>query len=106
MNQVETLTSREELDQSLKGLLAQHGYHQVLDHLVQVARRESRQMPTARYLMTLMPEEREPFLAAAAEDAEPLYEADLAKPEAERVLTADLAGDFIEEGDVPGEDHA
>ena len=45
--------------------------------------------------MTLTPEEREPFLEAAVEDALPLYEADRARPEAERELTADLeTGDF------------
>ena len=83
------------LDQSLRTLLATHGYPQVLAHLVQLARREQKPMPSARYLMTLTPEEREPFLAAAVSDALPLYEADSAKPEAERALTADLeTGDF------------
>ena len=83
------------LDQSLSMLLATHGYPQVLAHLVQLAQREQKPMPSAKYLMTLTPEEREPFLAAAAADALPLYEADIARPEAERVLTADLeTGDF------------
>lgn len=85
------------LEQSLTALLAAHGYQQVLNHLVQVARREHQPMPTARYLMTLTPEEREPFLEAAVTDALPLYEADRAKPESERELTADLeTGDFHE----------
>lgn len=54
-------------------------------------------MPSARELMTLPPEEREPFLTAAVTDALPLYEADRQKPEAERELTADLeTGDFHE----------
>lgn len=83
------------LEQSLRTLLATHGYQQVLDHLVQIARREHQPIPTARYLMTLTPEEREPFLRIAVTDALPLYEADRAKPEAERELTADLeTGDF------------
>ncbi len=87
----------QKLEQSLKTLLAVHGYKQVLDHLVQVARREHHPMPSARYLMTLTPEEREPFLEAAVTDALPLYEADRQKPEAERELTADLeTGDFHE----------
>lgn len=55
---------------------------------------------TARYLMTLTPEDREPFLEAAVEDALPLYEADCARPEADRELTTDLeTGDFHEYGD-------
>ena len=83
------------LEQLLKTLLAAHGYQQVLSHLVQVAGSEHESMPTARYLMTLTPEEREPFLEAAVTDALPLYEAERAKPEAERELTADLeTGDF------------
>jgi len=54
-------------------------------------------MPSARYLMTLTPEEREPFLEAAATNALPLYEADSLRPEAERELVADLAtGDFYD----------
>jgi hypothetical protein len=78
------------LDQSLRTLLATHGYPQVLAHLVQLAQHEQKPVPSVRYLMTLTPEEREPFLTAAVTDALPLYEADSAKPEAERVLTADL----------------
>ena len=52
-------------------------------------------MPSAQFLMTLPPEERESYLEAAVTDALPLYEADRSKPEAERELTADLeTGDF------------
>ena len=92
------------LDQSLQTLLAAHGYQRVLEHLVRVSRQASRPepergaawRPSARYLMTLSPEEREPFLEAAA-DALPLYEDDLGRPEAERTLTADLeTGDFYD----------
>ena len=83
------------LEQSLETLVTTHGYPQVLNRLVQIARREHQPMPSARYLMTLTPEEREPFLEAAVTDALPLYEADQHKPEAERELTADLeTGDF------------
>ena len=54
-------------------------------------------MPSAHYLMTMTPKEREPFLEAAVTDALPLYEAERQKPEAERELTADLeTGDFHE----------
>lgn len=93
---MQTLTRDEPaLDQSLESLLTAHGYRKVLDHLVQVARREQQPMPSASYLMTLTPEEREPFLEAAVTDALPLYEADQQKPESERELTADLeTGDF------------
>lgn len=87
------------LEQSLETLLATHGYQRVLDRLVQVARRDHQPMPTARYLMTLTPKEREPFLEAAVTDALPLYEADRVKPGTERELTADLeTGDFHEYG--------
>jgi len=93
---MQTLTrDKPTLDQSLQALLQAHGYQDVLYHLVQIARREQQPMPSARYLMTLTPEEREPFLEAAVTDALPLYEADREKPEAERELTADLeTGDF------------
>jgi hypothetical protein len=83
------------LEQSLETLVTTHGYQEVLTHLVQVARREHQPMPSARYLMTLTPEERAPFLAASVAAALPVYEADWSKPEAERELTADLeTGDF------------
>lgn len=85
------------LDQSLEALLEVHSYQDVLHHLVKVAHRERQPMPSARYLMTLTPEEREPFLEASVTAALPIYEADRQKPEAERELTADLeTGDFHE----------
>ena len=47
--------------------------------------------------MMLSPEEREPYLKASIDLALPAYEADLALPEAERQLTADLeTGDFYD----------
>jgi|GEM_PF-2220166 len=50
-----------------------------------------------RYLMTLLPDAREPFLKASVDRALPAYMADRALPEAERRLTADLeTGDFHE----------
>ena len=59
---------------------------------------------TPRYLMTLTPEEREPFLEAAVENALSLYEADRVRPEAERELTADLeTGDFHDYDSTIGE---
>ena len=96
MNQV-IKQEEQALDQSLQRLLTTHGYSQVLNHLVQLAQRDQKPMPSARYLMTLTREEREPFLAAAVADARPLYEAEQAKPKSEHELTADLeTGDFHE----------
>lgn len=55
-----------------------------------------------RYLMTLLPDVREPFLKASVDRALPAYMADRALPEAERQLTADLeTGDFHEYTDEP-----
>lgn len=44
--------------------------------------------PTARELLAMKPEDRRAILAAAAERAAPLYNADLARPASERELTA------------------
>lgn len=90
------------LDNSLQAPLAAHGYPRVLSRLVQIAGEQHPQRPgidppalDPRYLMTLPPEEREPFLKASVDRALPAYEDDLALPEAERRLTADLeTGDF------------
>ena len=101
-----TVPDEQKLDQLLQSLVTEFSYSQVLDHLVQVGGRLQRPMPSATYLMTLTPEEREPFLKAAVDEALPLYLADLAKPEAERVLTADLASDFLEEFPEEEEDGA
>ncbi len=96
------------LDQSLQSLVAAHGYSKVREHLAQFGRNMSRPSEEAeevdpRYLMTLSPEEREPFLKASVERALPAYAADRALPEAERQLTADLeTGDFHE---YTGEPH-
>src|SRR5438105_142097 len=57
---------------------------------------------TARELLRLPREEQDRYLAAAAEDAAPLYAADLALPPAERELTAFTALDcepFFNYGD-------
>ena len=43
---------------------------------------------TAREVMALPPDKRRAYMEAAADAAAPLYEADLAKPPAERELTA------------------
>ncbi len=48
---------------------------------------------SATELLRLSPEEREPYLRRAAEDAAPLYNADLALPPGERELTAFTALD-------------
>lgn len=102
------------MDQSLKALLTTHGYQRVLEHLVRISQQSPHSepeadvpwRPSAHYLMTLSPEEREPFLEAAVADALPLYEADLARPESERTLTADLETgefyDYHDEGTVHG----
>ena len=106
MTQVIDRPQKDDLDQLLAELVTTHGYPQVLDHLVQVAVRLKRPRPSAQYLMTLTPEEREPFLAAAVADALPLYHADQVRPEAERELTADLAGDFYDYEEAGASDHA
>lgn len=96
------------LDQSLQSLVATHGYSKVRDHLAQFGWNVSQQSVEAeevdpRYLMTLSPEEREPYLKASVDRALPAYEADRALPEAERQLTADLeTGDFHEYTDESG----
>lgn len=48
---------------------------------------------SARELLALSPEERDRFLSAQAEHAAPIYDADLARPAAERELTAFTALD-------------
>lgn len=48
---------------------------------------------SASELLRLSPEEREPYLRRAAEDAAPFYNADLALPPSERELTAFTALD-------------
>ena len=87
------------LDQSSQSLVATHGYSKVMNHLARFQRRVSHQSEEVdpRYLMTLSPEERKPFLKASVDRALPAYEADRALSEAERQLTADLeTGDFHE----------
>jgi len=87
------------LDQSLQSLVATHGYSKVMGHLARFERSVNYQSEEVdpRYLMTLSPEEREPFLKASVENALPAYEADGVLPGAERQLTADLeTGDFHE----------
>ena len=96
-----TTLNRDEqvLDQSLQSLVATHGYSKVMDHLARFQQNLSYQAEEVdpRYLMTLSPEEREPYLKASVDRALPAYEADRALPEAERQLTADLeTGDFHE----------
>lgn len=49
--------------------------------------------PTARELLAMPFDQRERYLAAAAEDAAPLYSEDLALPSSERELTAFTALD-------------
>ena len=90
------------LNQSLQSLVATHGYSKVMDHLARFQQNLSHQTEEVdpRYLMTLSPEEREPYLKASVDRALPAYEADRALPEAERQLTADLeTGDFHEYAD-------
>lgn len=92
------------LDQSLQSLVAMHGYFKVMDHLARFERSVGHQSEEVdpRYLMTLLPEEREPYLKASVDRALPAYEADRALPESERQLTADLeTGDFHEYTDEP-----
>ena len=101
-----TTLNRDEqvLDQSLQSLIATHGYSKVMDHLARFEQNLSHQAEEVdpRYLMTLPPEDREPYLKASVDRALPAYEVDRALPEAERQLTADLeTGDFHEYTDEP-----
>jgi excisionase family DNA binding protein len=58
------------------------------------------EFPTARQLLRMSRAQRAPYLEASALAALPIYAADLAKPEAERELTADLeTGDIYDEED-------
>ena len=95
--EISQTNDEQRLNSSLQALVAAHGYFKVLDHLVQVSN-EEKQPPAkidARYLMTLSPEEREPFLKASVDQALPAYATDRSLPETERQLTADLeTGDF------------
>lgn len=89
------------LDQSLQSLVASHGYSKVMDHLSRFNHSPisalEQQGVDPRYLMTLSPEEREPYLKASVDLALTAYEADLALPESERQLTADMeTGDFYD----------
>ena len=110
----QTMTQEEgPLSELLQRLVDGYGYPRVREALDQLAANPDsstsgqrpghlgRHAPSATYLMTLTPEEREPFLIAAVDAALPFYMADLAKPNAERVLTADLeTGDFHEYGET------
>ena len=66
------------------------------------------QRTDAAYLLTLPRTERRRILAAAAEAAAPAYEADLARPVADRDLTAFTAldGEPFLDPDDKGTDHA
>ena len=89
-----TTLNRDEqvLDQSLQSLVATHGYSKVMNHLARLDQNLSHQAEEVdpRYLMTLSPEEREPYLKASVDRALSAYEVDGALPEAERQLIADL----------------
>lgn len=67
-----------------------------------------RERTDAAYLLTLSRAERRRILAAAAEAAAPAYEADLARPVAERELTAFTAldGEPFLDPDDRGTNHA
>lgn len=104
MNTIEKASGNTDsgLDQFLQEAVLAHGYRKVLDRLnaAQDAvggehRAKMEREAEPRYLLTLPPEQRDRILAAAVEDALPLYDADRARPEAERELTIDLeTGDF------------
>ena len=97
-----TQTQEEQvLDQSLRSLIIAHGYSKVLDRLSQWRPSYETEEVDPRYLMTLTPQEREPYLKASVDRALPAYEAEGALPESELELTADLETcdfhDFAEE---------
>jgi hypothetical protein len=60
----------------------------------------------AAYLLTLPPEEQDRILAAAAEQAAPLYEADLALPPSPRKRTLSEMAGFAAHTRVEGRDGA
>ena len=77
-----------EMESRLREQAAERGL-KVSDYVLHVLERElPPRSPSARRLLALPPQERGLFLAAAAEDAAALYEADLTRPPAERELTA------------------
>jgi len=82
-----------ELESRLREQASKSGLR-VSDYVLHVLERElPANAVTARGLLSLSPHERARVLVAAAEDAAPLYNADLALPPAERELTAFTALD-------------
>lgn len=77
-----------------KGMLLQdYALRRLVGRGKQSRNQTGKNQVTARELLAMSPEERRPYLMAAAEAAAPLYEADLALPPAERELTAFTALD-------------
>lgn len=97
-----TLQLTPEQEHRLRARAARHG-QDVAAYLLAVAEREAASEPEPRpltadagYLLTLPLEERRRIIAAQAEKAAPLYEADLALPPHERELTAFTALDGVD----------
>lgn len=97
-----TLQLTPEQEHRLRARAARHG-QDVAAYLLTVAEREADSEPEPRpltadagYLLTLPLEERRRIIAAQAEKAAPLYEADLALPPHERELTAFTALDGVD----------
>ena len=77
-----------EMEDCLRDQAAKHGLR-IGEYVTRLLERElPTKATTASGLLALPPEQRGRVLAAAAENAAPLYEADLALPPAERELTA------------------
>jgi len=81
-----------ELAPELEAQLREAARQRELDAVEYVRQLLERELPspmlTARQLLALPPEQRAAHLAAAAQDAAPLYTQDLDLPEAQRELTA------------------
>src|SRR4051794_32508476 len=78
-----------------KGMgLRDYALRQLLGGATESHNRTGKTHVTARELLAMSPEERRPYLLAAAEDAAPLYEVDLALPPVERELTAFTALEY------------
>jgi hypothetical protein len=76
-----------ETELRLQAEAARHG-QKPAEFVLNIIERELPRAPTARELLAMPPEQRRPYLEAAAAAAAPVYEEDLARPPHERELTA------------------
>ncbi len=83
-----TIDLSPEVEQRVHELAAELGMEPAVYLTRHIEQEFSTQAVTVRTLLALPPDQRSRILAAAAEDAAELYEADLARPAMERELTA------------------